>query len=222
MGGKTRLIDVPEGIIFHLTMGHVWSSEEDRDTYNFAAIIPYSKTIKEFIVFQKDLLSAYDCNVYNILDKYLVWLLKDATPIEKEFPFTLEEPQVEPLYIKELSIDFDKKAKLIWDILQKYRDAHDGRYPDGNEYLNIERRCEIDSSSTSSYIKVNNLNGFSTVDVTRIIADNKQLPGCSITGGIIRQYLEYPDIVNMSHVLIDEEEFNNALSMALQEINVMF
>ena len=51
-GGKLVEIKVPDGVVFHLSMGHVTGVDEDRDTYNFIAVIPYDESIHTFLLEQ--------------------------------------------------------------------------------------------------------------------------------------------------------------------------
>ena len=83
-GKKLVEIKVPDGVVFHLTIGHVIGADEDRDTYNFIAVIPYDEDIYKFLLEQK-----CNCCVYNIFNTYISWIINDSTPENFNiFPFT--------------------------------------------------------------------------------------------------------------------------------------
>ena len=204
-GKKIAEIKVPDGVVFHLSMGHVTGTDEDRDTYNFIAVIPYDESIRTFLFEQK-----CEYTVYNIFNTYIAWVIKDSIPENfNDFPFTTADLNIEPFYIKTLSVNHTKKNKMFADSMEKIY-KRDGKYPSFEETSEIERECMEDSSIITGYIKITNIL-FSGVQVVHI----------RCAGGIFCQYISYNDLFSYESSLTTENEFNNAVSEILQDFNIL-
>ena len=208
---KFAEIKVPDGIVFQLTMGHVMSSDEDRDTYNFIAVIPYDENIYNFLLKQK-----FEYTLHNIFNTYIAWIIRDSTPENfNDFPFTTEDQNIEPFYIKTVSVNHAKRNKMYADLLNEIYKC-DGEYPPREEIAEIERKCIEESSVTTGYMKITNIS-FSGVKAVRI--------GCaadlSIESGIFYQYITYNNLFSYESLPATENEFNNAASEILQNVGVL-
>ena len=204
-------IKVPDGVVFQLTMGHVMSSDEDRDTYNFIAVIPYDENIYNFLLKQK-----FEYTLHNIFNTYIAWIIRDSTPENfNDFPFTNEDQNIEPFYIKTLSVNHEKKNKMYADLLNAVYKC-DGEYPPREEIAEIERKCIEESSVITGYMKITNIS-FSGVKAVRA--------GCaadlSIESGIFYQYISYNNLFSYESLPTTENEFNNAASEILQNVGVL-
>ena len=219
-GKKIAEIKVPDGVVFHLSMGHVISAYEDRDTYNFIAVIPYDKDICNFLTQQN-----IHCTVHNIFDTYIAWIIKDSTPENfNNFPFTTDAPNIEPFYIKTLSVNQSKKNKMYIDLLTEIYNR-DGKYPPREETLEIERRCIEESSVITCYMKITGVSFFG-VQVLHIRCipgvPDSTLDSCIFTdSGIFCQYITYNDLFSYESLPTTENEFNNAVSEILQNFNIL-
>ena len=219
-GKKLVEIRVPDGVVFHLSMGHVTSTNEDRDTYNFIAVIPYDESIHTFLLEQK-----CDYTVHNIFDTYISWIIKDSVPEDfTAFPFTTADPNIEPFYIKTLSVNRKKKNKMYIDLLTEIYNR-DGKYPPREETLEIERRCIEESSVITCYMKITGVTFFG-VQVLHIRCvpgvPDSTLDSCIFTdSGIFCQYITYNDLFSYESLPTTENEFNNAVSEILQNFNIL-
>lgn len=210
-GKKIAEIKVPDGVVFHLSMGHVISAYEDRDTYNFIAVIPYDKDICNFLTQQN-----IHCTVHNIFDTYIAWIIKDSIPENfNNFPFTTDAPNIEPFYIKTLSVNQSKKNKMFADSMEKIY-KRDGKYPSFEETSEIERECMEDSSIVTGYMKITNIliSGVRTIHI-RCVPDQ-------ITDlGIFCQHITYDGLFTYQSLFATENEFNIAASEILQDFNIL-
>ena len=210
-GKKLAEIKVPDGVVFHLTIGHVIGADEDRDTYNFIAVIPYDENIYNFLLKQK-----FEYTLHNIFNTYIAWIIRDSTPENfNDFPFTTEDQNIEPFYIKTLSVNQSEKNKMYADLLNEVY-KRDGEYPPREKMLEIEKRCIEESSTITGYMKITNIS-FSGVKAVRI--------GCaadlSIESGIFYQYISYNNLFSYESLPATENEFNNAVSEILQNFNIL-
>ena len=214
-GKKFAEIKVPNGVVFQLTMGHVISSDEDRDTYNFIAVIPYDENIYNFLLKQK-----FEYTLHNIFNTYIAWIIKDSTPENfNTFPFTTDEPNIEPFYIKTLNVDKSKKNEMYADLLKEIYNR-DGKYPSHEELTVIERKCIEESSTITGYMKITNIL-FSGVQVVYIrCVPDPTLDSC-IDSGIFCQYITYNNLFSYESLPTTENEFNNAVSEILQNFNIL-
>ena len=216
-GKKFVEIKVPDGVVFHLTMGHVIGVDEDRDTYNFIAVIPYDENICNFLFKQK-----CDQIIYNIFDTHIMWIIKDSTPENfNTFPFTTDEPNIEPFYIKTLNVDKSKRSEMYADLLKEIYNR-DGKYPSHEELTVIERKCIEESSTITGYMKITNIL-FSGVQVLYIrCVPDSTLDSCIFTdSGIFCQYITYNNLFSYESLPTTENEFNNAVSEILQNFNII-
>ena len=216
-GKKFVEIKVPDGVVFHLTMGHVMSANEDRDTYNFIAVIPYDENIYKFLLMQK-----CDQIIYNIFDTHIAWIIKDSAPENfNTFPFTTDKPNIEPFYIKTLNVDKSKRNEMYVDLLKEIYNR-DGKYPSHEESTAIERKCIEASSTITGYMKITNIL-FSGVQVVYIrCVPDSTLDSCIFTdSGIFCQYITYNNLFSHESLPTTENEFNNAVSEILQNIGVV-
>ena len=219
-GKKFAEIKVPDGVVFQLTMGHMTSSDEDRDTYNFIAVIPYDENIYNFLIKQK-----FEYTVHNIFNTYIAWIIRDSTPENfNDFPFTNEYQNIEPFYIKTVSVNREKKNKMYIDLLKEIYNR-DGKYPSREETLEIERRCVEESSVITCYMKITGVSFFG-VQVLHIRCvpgvPDSTLDSCIFTdSGIFCQYITYNDLFSYESLPTTENEFNNAVSEILQNFNIL-
>ena len=211
-GKKLVEIRVPDGVVFHLSMGHVTGVDEDRDTYNFIAVIPYDESIYTFLLEQK-----CDYTVHNIFDTYISWIIKDSVPEDfTAFPFTTADPNIEPFYIKTLSVNREKKNKMYIDILTEIYN-HDGEYPPREEARVIERRCIEESSIITGYMKITGISFFG-VHVVHI----RCVPtSTAVDSGIFRQYISYTEIFGDDNLIATKDEFATALNTILQDLDIL-
>lgn len=213
-GKKLTEIKVPDGVVFHLSMGRVLSAYEDRDTYNFIAVIPYDKSIYEFLIKQK-----CDCHVENLFNIYISWTIKDSIPENfNTFPFTTADLSIEPFYIKTVNVNYSKKEKMYTEITENLYNR-DGKYPSLEEMIEIERKCIEESSTVIGYSKIINIS-FSGVYTIRI----RCMPDRSDTmteSGIFRQYITYNSLFSDNNLLTTENEFNNAAHEVLQDLDIL-
>lgn len=210
-GKKFVEIKVPDGVVFQLTMGHMMSSDEDRDTYNFIAVIPYDENIYNFLIEQK-----FEYTVHNIFNTYIAWIIKDSTPENfNTFPFTTDEPNIEPFYIKTLNVDKSKRSEMYVDLLKEIYNR-DGKYPSHEELTVIERKCIEESSTITGYMKITSIS-FSGIHAVHI----RCVPDLSIESGILCQYISYNNLFSYESLLTTENEFNNAASEILQNFNIL-
>ena len=210
-GKKFVEIKVPDGVVFHLTMGHVIGADEDRDTYNFIAVIPYDENTYKFLLEQK-----FDHTVYNILDTYISWIIKDSVPENfNTFPFTTEDPNIEPFYIKSLSVNREKKNKMYIDLLKEIYNR-DGKYPSREEMLGIEKRCIEETSVITGYMKIIGVS-FSGVQAVHI----RCVPTSIIDSGIFYQYISYNQIFGDDNLIATKDEFARALNTVLQDFDIL-
>ena len=214
-GKKLVEVRVPDGVVFHLSMGHVTGVDEDRDTYNFIAVIPYNESIHTFLLEQK-----CDYTVHNIFDTYISWIIKDSVPEDfTAFPFTTADPNIEPFYIKTLSVNREKKNKMYIDLLTEIYNR-DGKYPSREETLGIEKRCIEETSTITGYMKITNIL-FSGVQAVHIrCVPDPTLDSC-IDSGIFCQYISYNNLFSYESLPTTENEFNNAVSEILQNFNIL-
>ena len=208
---KFAEIKVPDGVVFHLTIGHVIGADEDRDTYNFIAVIPYDENIYNFLLKQK-----FEYTLHNIFNTYIAWIIRDSTPENfNTFPFTTEDQNIEPFYIKTLSVNQSEKNKMYVDLLNELYKCN-GEYPPREKMLEIEKRCIEESSTITGYMKITNIS-FSCVKAVRI--------GCaadlSIESGIFYQYISYNNLFSYESLPATENEFNNTASEILQNVGVL-
>ena len=208
---KFAEIKVPDGVVFQLTMGHMTSSDEDRDTYNFIAVIPYDENIYNFLLKQK-----FEYTLHNIFNTYIAWIIRDSTPENfNTFPFTTVDQNIEPFYIKTLSVNQSEKNKMYVDLLNELYKCN-GEYPPREKMLEIEKRCIEESSTITGYMKITNIS-FSGVKAVRI--------GCaadlSIESGIFYQYISYNNLFSYESLPATENEFNNTASEILQNVGVL-
>ena len=216
-GKKFAEIKVPDGVVFQLTMGHMMSSDEDRDTYNFIAVIPYDENIYNFLIEQK-----FEYIVHNIFNTYIAWIIRDSTPENfNDFPFTNEDQNIEPFYIKTLNVDKSKKTEMYVDLLKKIYNR-DGKYPSHEESTAIERKCIEESSTITGYMKITNiLSSGVQVLYIRCVPDST-LDSCIFTdSGIFCQYITYNNLFSYESLPTTENEFNNAVSEILQNFNIL-
>lgn len=210
-GKKFAEIKVPDGVVFQLTMGHMMSSDEDRDTYNFIAVIPYDENIYNFLIKQK-----FEYTVHNIFNTYIAWIIRDSTPENfNDFPFTTEDQSIEPFYIKTLSVNQSEKNKMYVDLLNELYKC-DGEYPPREKMLEIEKRCIEESSTITGYMKITSIS-FSGIHAVHI----RCVPDLSIESGILCQYISYNNLFSYESLLTTENEFNNAASETLQNVGVL-
>lgn len=210
-GKKFAEIKVPDGVVFQLTMGHMMSSDEDRDTYNFIAVIPYDENIYNFLIKQK-----FEYTVHNIFNTYIAWIIRDSTPENfNDFPFTTEDQSIEPFYIKTLSVNQSEKNKMYVDLLNELYKC-DGEYPPREKMLEIEKRCIEESSTITGYMKITSIS-FSGIHAVHI----RCVPDLSIESGILCQYISYNNLFSYESLLTTENEFNNAASEILQNVGVL-
>lgn len=210
-GKKFAEIKVPDGVVFQLTMGHMMSSDEDRDTYNFIAVIPYDENIYNFLIKQK-----FEYTVHNIFNTYIAWIIRDSTPENfNDFPFTNEDQNIEPFYIKTLNVDKSKKTEMYVDLLKEIYNR-DGKYPPHEKMLEIEKRCIEESSTITGYMKITSIS-FSGIHAVHI----RCTPDLSIESGIFCQYISYNNLFSYESLLTTENEFNNAASEILQNVGVL-
>lgn len=210
-GKKFAEIKVPDGVVFQLIMGHMTSSDEDRDTYNFIAVIPYDENIYNFLIKQK-----FEYTVHNIFNTYIAWIIRDSTPENfNDFPFTNEDQNIEPFYIKTLNVDKSKKTEMYVDLLKEIYNR-DGKYPSHEESTAIERKCIEESSTITGYIKITSIS-FSGIHAVYI----RCTPDLSIESGILCQYISYNNLFSYESLLTTENEFNNAASEILQNVGVL-
>ena len=211
---KLAEIKVPDGVVFHLSMGHVTSTNEDRDTYNFIAVIPYDENIYKFLLEQKFDHTAH--TVYNILDTYISWIIKDSVPENfNTFPFTTEDPNIEPFYIKSLSVNREKKNKMYIDLLTEIYNR-DGKYPSREEMLGIEKRCIEETSVITGYMKIIGVS-FSGVQAVHI----RCVPTSIVDSGIFYQYISYNQIFGDDNLIATKDEFAIALNTVLQDLDIL-
>lgn len=210
-GKKFAEIKVPDGVVFQLTMGHMMSSDEDRDTYNFIAVIPYDENIYNFLIKQK-----FEYTVHNIFNTYIAWIIRDSTPENfNDFPFTNEDQNIEPFYIKTLSVNQSEKNKMYVDLLNELYKCN-GEYPPREKMLEIEKRCIEESSTITGYIKITSIS-FSGIHAVHI----RCTPDLSIESGILCQYISYNNLFSYESLPTTENEFNNAVSEILQNFNIL-
>lgn len=210
-GKKFAEIKVPDGVVFQLTMGHMMSSDEDRDTYNFIAVIPYDENIYNFLIKQK-----FEYTVHNIFNTYIAWIIRDSTPENfNDFPFTTEDQSIEPFYIKTLSVNQSEKNKMYVDLLNELYKCN-GEYPPREKMLEIEKRCIEESSTITGYMKITSIS-FSGIHAVHI----RCVPDLSIESGILCQYISYNNLFSYESLLTTENEFNNAASEILQNVGVL-
>lgn len=206
-------IKVPDGVIFHLSMGRVTSAHEDRDAYNFIAVIPYDENIYKFLLEQK---CCCIYTIYNIFDTYIAWIIKDSIPENfNTFPFTTEDQNIKPFYIKTLSVNRTKKNKMYADLLEEIYNR-DGKYPPREEIPEIGRRCMEESSIVTGYMKIIDIT-FTGVRALHI----QVVPDSILDSGIARQYITYNSLFSYEILLATENEFNNAVSETLQDFNII-
>ena len=214
---KFAEIKVPDGVVFQLTMGHMTSSDEDRDTYNFIAVIPYDENIYNFLLKQK-----FEYTLHNIFNTYIAWIIRDSTPENfNTFPFTTVDQNIEPFYIKTLSVNQSEKNKMYVDLLREIYDR-DGKHPPREKMLEIEKRCIEESSTITGYMKITNIL-FSGVQVVYIrCVPDSTLDSCIFTdSGIFCQYITYNNLFSYESLPTTENEFNNAASEILQNVGVL-
>ena len=209
---KFAEIKVPDGVVFQLTMGHVMSSDEDRDTYNFIAVIPYDENIYNFLLEQK-----YDYTVHNIFDTYISWIIKDSVPEDfNTFPFTTADPNIEPFYIKTLSVNREKKNKMYINLLTEIYNR-DGKYPPREETLGIERRCIDESSIITGYMKITSVSFFGV----RVVHIRCAPFSTAVGSGVFRQYISYAEIFRDDNLITTKNEFAANLSAILQDLDIL-
>lgn len=192
-------------------MGHVIGADEDRDTYNFIAVIPYDENICNFLIKQK-----FEYIVHNIFNTYIAWIIRDSTPENfNDFPFTAEDQSIEPFYIKTLSVNQSEKNKMYVDLLNELYKCN-GEYPPREKMLEIEKRCIEESSTITGYIKITSIS-FSGIHAVHI----RCTPDLSIESGILCQYISYNNLFSYESLPTTENEFNNAVSEILQNFNIL-
>ena len=204
-------IRVPDGVVFHLSMGHVMSTDEDRDTYNFIAVIPYDENLYEFLLGQK-----YDYTIHNIFDTYISWIIKDSVPENfNTFPFTTANPNIEPFYIKTLSVNHSEKNKMYIDLLTEIYN-HDGKYPSREEGFEIEKRCIEESSVITGYMKITGVSFFG-IQVVHI----RCAPiSTAVDSGVFHQHISYAEFRD-DNLIATKDEFAAALSTILQDLDIL-
>ena len=211
-GKNLAEIRVPDGVVFHLSMGHVTSVDEDRDTYNFIAVIPYDENIYNFLLEQK-----YDYTVHNIFDTYISWIIKDSVPEDfNTFPFTTADPNIEPFYIKTLSVNREKKNKMYIGLLTEIYNR-DGKYPPREETLGIERRCIEESSIITGYMKITGVSFFGV----RVVHIRCAPFSTAVNSGVFRQYISYAEIFRDDNLITTKDEFAANLSTILQDLDIL-
>lgn len=212
-GKKFVEIKVPDGVVFQLSMGHITSVDEDRDTYNFIAVIPYDENIHTFLLEQK---CCCIYTIYNIFDTYIAWIIKDSVPENfNTFPFTTEDQNIKPFYIKTLSVNRTKKNKMYADLLEEIYNR-DGKYPPREEIPEIKRKCMEESSIVTGYMKITGIT-FAGVRALHIYV----VPDSILDSGIARQYITYNSLFSYEILLTTENEFNNVVSETLQDFNIL-
>lgn len=210
-GKKLVEIKVPDGVVFHLSMGHVMSTDEDRDTYNFIAVIPYDENIYNFLLGQK-----YDYTVHNIFDTYISWIIKDSVPENfNTFPFTTADPNIEPFYIKTLSVNRSKKNKMYADLLTEIYNR-DGKYPSREEGFEIEKRCIEESSVITGYMKITGVSFFGIQAVCIRCAPIST----AVDSGVFHQHISYAEFRD-DNLIATKDEFATALSIILQDLDIL-
>lgn len=204
-------IKVPDGVVFHLSMGHVMSADEDRDTYNFIAVIPYDENMYKFLLEQK-----CNCCVYNIFNTYISWIINDSTPENfNTIPFTTEDLNIEPFYIKSLSVNQTKKNMMFDGLIDEIY-KRDGKYPSFNETLEITKRCIEESSIVVGYMKITDVSFFG-VQAVHI----RYVSTSTIDSGIVYQHIGYNQLLNDDNLIATKDEFAIALNSILQDLDIL-
>ena len=90
-GGRPEVLNVE----FYASRHDRDDSSVDKDRYDLLAVIPYDEEkmniISDNIIFD---------TCINIFDKYIVWQIRDISPIDSDFPITLVAPVIDEIYFK--------------------------------------------------------------------------------------------------------------------------
>ena len=207
-----KTITVPENVEFYASRHDRDDSSVDKDRYDLLAVIPYDEEkmniISDNIIFD---------TLVNIFDKYIVWQIRDISPIDSDFPITLIAPVIDEIYFKMTKVNDNKVNEMM------RKEGIIGHLFDP-EYDNIIQNIIIDNTDTIYYAKIHGISECGYLDITYIHV--KSAWNHEDEARMDRQNVELRNVFDntsqLNYSLIDKQEFDYALNEALLSLGVMF
>ena len=206
-------IIVPEGVVFYVNRHGRDDSSLDKDRYDLLAVMPYSKEKMGIISSNTLITDAYE----NIFDKYIIWQIRDTSPIDSDFPITLVAPVIDEIYFKMTKVNDSKATEMMRKegVIDHFFDS---------EYMNDIQNIIIDNTDTIYYAKIHGISECGYLDITYIHVNNSW--NHEDVAGIDRQNVELRNVFDntsqLNYSLIDKQEFDYALNEGLLSLGVMF
>ena len=210
-----KTITVPENIEFYASRHDRDDSSVDKDRYDLLAVIPYDEEkmniISDNIIFD---------TLINIFDKYIVWQIRDISPIDSDFPITLIAPVIDEIYFKMTKVNDDKLTEALRkENIVEYDHLFDPEYRSA-----FQNRVNEEFTDPIYYAKIHGITENGYIDVTYNYVKNTW--DFSDEMLIRRQIIAIRNIfdktIQSKYSLIDKQEFDCALNDSLLRLGVMF
>ena len=208
-----KTITVPENIEFYVSRHDRDDSSVDKDRYDLLAVIPYDKEkmniISDNIIFDTHI---------NIFDKYIVWQIRDISPIDSDFPITLIIPTIDEIYFKMTKVNDSK----VTEAMRKEGIVDHLLDPECRNAF--QNRVNEEFTGPIYYAKVHGITENGYIDVTYNYVKNTW--DFSDEMLIRREIIDIRNIfdktIQSKYSLIDKQEFDYALNESLLRLGIMF
>ena len=207
-------IIVPEGVEFYINRCDRSNSSLDKDRYDLLAVMPYSKEKMDIISSNSLITDTHK----NIFDKYIIWQIRDISPIDSDFPITLVAPVIDGIYFKMTKVNDSKATEMMRKegVIDHFFDP---------EYINDIQNIIDNNTDTIYYAKIHGISKDGYLDITYIHV--KSAWNHEDEARIDRQDVELRNIfdntsLQSNYSLVDKQEFDYALNETLLSLGVMF
>ena len=208
-------IIVPEGVEFYINRCDRGDSSTGKDRYDLLAVMPYSKEKMDIISSNSLITDTHK----NIFDKYIIWQIRDISPIDSDFPITLVTPVIDEIYFKMTKVNDSKATEMMRKegVIDHFFDP---------EYINDIQNIIDNNTDTIYYAKIHGISKDGYLDITYIHV--KSVWNHEDEARIDRQNVElrniFDNIISLqsNYSLVDKQEFDYALNEALLSLGVMF
>lgn len=207
-------IIVPEGVEFYINRCDRGDGSTGKDRYDLLAVMPYSKEKMDIISSNSIIPDTHK----NIFDKYIIWQIRDISPIDSDFPITLVAPVIDKIYFKMTKVNDSKATEMM-----RKEGVIDHFF--NPEYINDIQNIIDNNTDTIYYAKIHGISKDGYLDITYIHV--KSVWNHEDEARIDRQNVELRNIfdntsLQSNYSLVDKQEFDYALNEALLSLGVMF
>ena len=207
-------IIVPEGVEFYVNRHDRDDSSIDKDRYDLLAVTPYDEE-KMNIISGNILITDTHKNLF---DKYIVWQIRDISPIDSDFPITLIPPVMDKIYFKMTKVNDSKVTEAM------RKEGITDHLFDPECLSAFQNRVNEEFTDPIYYAKIHGITENGYIDITYIYVKNAW--NHEDEARMSRQNVElrniFDELMQSNYSLIDEQEMDCALNETLLRLGVMF